>query len=166
MKRFLRQDDVEQFFQFSIDIFRFTPQNIGDEAVQFSDFSIRFNGHIAVHNTSEHGVVRFTVRHVIFCTKRITHSVDGSTPGDTESDTCPIARQEEILHKRDTRFRTVVADLQIPFEDEFNGVIAEDAEAGAGIRRQSRFNSMDEGIDGTGRKNLERQRLQQLGPRP
>ena len=88
--------------------------------------------------------------------------MDGSTPGDTESDTCPIARQEEILHKRDTRFRTVVADLQVPFEDEFDGVITEDAEAGAGIRRQGRFDSVNQGVDGAGRKDLERQGLQEL----
>ena len=162
MERFLGQDDVEQFFQFFIDVFRFTSQDVGDETVQFRDFAVRFDGHVAIHDACEHGVVRFTMRYMILCPQRIAHGMDSGAARDTESDAGPVAGQKELLHKRDARFRTVVADLQIALEDEFNGVIAENAEAGAGIRRQGRFDSMDESIDGTGCKDLERQGLQEL----
>ena len=62
--------------------------------------------------------------------------MDSSAAGDAECNTGPVAGQEEILHKRDAGFRAVVANLQIALEDKFDSVIAEDAETGAGVRRQ------------------------------
>ena len=162
-QRFFLHKVVEQVFKFVIDFVGVAFQDVGDARVQHSNFAILADFHVVAHDAGEHGVVRFSMRHVEGAAEGIAQRVHSGAASVGESHAGVGAGEEKIFEQWLTGFRSFGDDGFEAGEDEIDGFVAEELAEGRGFWRERRFHSMDEGVDGAGGKWFHRQAFEQFG---